>query len=57
MEGVIGLGSGILIGMVFGVMLAASAQIRMDSAIAERGFTTIDGQLYVLRPATAEERP
>lgn len=49
----VGLVSGILIGMI----LAASAQIRMDSAIVERGFTTIDGQLYVLRPATAEERP
>lgn len=57
MAGFLGLVSGILIGMAFGIILAASAQIRMDSAIVERGFTTIGGELYVLRPATAEERP
>lgn len=49
MEGFIGMVCGVLVG----VMIAGG----VDSRVAERGFVTIGGQLYVLRPATAEERP
>lgn len=47
----------VLVGVFIGMFLGAAILSEIDRASAERGFVTIGGQLYVLRPATAEERP